>query len=110
MELANSLYILQNNLVDDEKNKLTQGDFIRFIGLCWASSIYNCAIGRKFEKEKNQQSASFEMLIPLPNIRKMTDAKCNRRKLYLAKNIVPYMFCDDTIIKTNPWQMIRDGI
>ena len=96
-------------MVDDEK-KLREGDFIRFIGLCGASSVYNCAIGSLFEKEKSEQNESFEMLIPLPNIRKMTDGKCNRRKLYLAKNIVPYIFFDDTVIEMDTWRMICNNV
>ena len=95
---------------EDEKNKLSEGDFIRFIGLCCASSVYNCAIGCLFKKEKNEQNDSFEMLVPIPNIRKMTDGRCNRQKLYLVKNIVPYMFSDDTLIDSDPWWMIREGI
>ena len=94
----------------DKKNKLSEGDFIRFIGLCCASSVFNCAIGCLFEKEKNEQNDSFEMLVPIPNIRKMTDGRCNRQKLYLAKNIVPYMFSDDTLIDSDPWWMIHEGI
>ena len=32
----------------------------------------------------------------------MTEGKCNKRKLYFEKNIVPYMFSDDTIIESDP--------
>ena len=52
----------------------------------------------------------FEMLVPLPNIRMMTGVKCNRRKLNLMKDIIVCMFSDDTIIESDLWWMICEGV
>ena len=102
---ANYIYATSNNIA--VKEYVSQGDFLRFIGILCAASVYRWPSSKFFDKKKSD----FRTVIPqVEHIKTLMKSKMHKRNFYLMKRVLPFMFADENVKDTDPWWMIREGI
>ena len=86
---------------------MSKGDFLRFIGVLCAASVYRCPSSKFFETRKSD----FRTMLPqVEHIQTLIKTKIHKRRFYLIKKFVPFMFANTNGNDSDHWWMILEGI
>ena len=91
----------------ENKNYVSEGDFLLFLGVLCATSVYRFLESKFFYITKRD----FRIILPLlDHIKTMMRKIMSKKQFYLIKSMLPFMFADQNTKDLDPLWMIYEGI